>query len=160
MWIVDACQFQVVQKICRYVSRGIVAWHTREAGKQERHFDAKRSTEVATSLILCTATSCLPRLTPDPPHEMAEIKKYTITEPYLDLSCALGEAPFFETSRHELRFVDLEKSRKSSQEECHTRRHESCSANARYLCSSYSFFNCGTFRRSGCVCTNGTVHKV
>ncbi|CZT16994.1 related to gluconolactonase [Ramularia collo-cygni] len=40
---------------------------------------------------------------------MPEIKKYTITEPWLDLSCALGEAPFFNETRNELRFVDIEK---------------------------------------------------
>lgn len=38
---------------------------------------------------------------------MAGVKTYTITEPYLDLSCGLGEAPFFEPSRNELRFVDI-----------------------------------------------------
>lgn len=40
---------------------------------------------------------------------MSEIKKYKITEPYLDLSCGLGEAPFFEQSRNALRFVDIVK---------------------------------------------------
>lgn len=40
---------------------------------------------------------------------MSEVKKYTVTEPYLDLSCALAEAPFFDAARNELRFVDLEK---------------------------------------------------
>lgn len=40
---------------------------------------------------------------------MAEIKKYTVTEPYLDIACGLGEAPFFDASRNELRFVDIVK---------------------------------------------------
>lgn len=40
---------------------------------------------------------------------MSEVKKYTVAEPYLDLSCALGEGPFYDASRKELRFVDLEK---------------------------------------------------
>lgn len=38
---------------------------------------------------------------------MAEIKKYKVTEPYLDLNCSLGEAPFWEKSRDSLRFVDI-----------------------------------------------------
>ncbi len=38
---------------------------------------------------------------------MADIKKYEITEPYLNLNCGLGEAPFWEKSRDSLRFVDI-----------------------------------------------------
>lgn len=38
---------------------------------------------------------------------MAEVKKYKITEPYLDLHCGLGEAPFWESARNTLRFVDI-----------------------------------------------------
>ena len=40
---------------------------------------------------------------------MAEIKRYKITEPYLELNCGLGEAPFWEKSRDRLRFVDIVK---------------------------------------------------
>ena len=40
---------------------------------------------------------------------MADIKTYKITEPYLDLQCGLGEAPFWERSRDSLRFVDIVK---------------------------------------------------
>nr|POE77648.1 putative sugar lactone lactonase yvre [Quercus suber] len=38
---------------------------------------------------------------------MPEVKKYKISEPYLDISCGLGEAPFWEQSRNSLRFVDI-----------------------------------------------------
>ena len=38
---------------------------------------------------------------------MGEIKKYTVTEPYLDIKCALGEGPFWEKDRNSLRFVDI-----------------------------------------------------
>lgn len=38
---------------------------------------------------------------------MPEMKRYKITEPYLDLQCALGEAPFWEKSTNTLRFVDI-----------------------------------------------------
>ena len=40
---------------------------------------------------------------------MRKTKKYKITEPYLDLNCGLGEAPFWEESRDSLRFVDIVK---------------------------------------------------
>lgn len=40
---------------------------------------------------------------------MPEIKKYKITEPYIDLKCGLGEAPFWEKERNTLRFVDIVK---------------------------------------------------
>lgn len=40
---------------------------------------------------------------------MPEIKKYKITEPYLDLQCGLGEGPFYEKDTNRLRFVDIVK---------------------------------------------------
>lgn len=40
---------------------------------------------------------------------MPEIKKYTITEPYLNLQCGLGEGPYWESSKNTLRFVDIVK---------------------------------------------------
>jgi len=40
---------------------------------------------------------------------MPEIVKYKITEPYLDLDCGLGEAPFWDKARDTLRFVDISK---------------------------------------------------
>lgn len=38
---------------------------------------------------------------------MANVKKYTITEPWLTTSCGLGEAPFWEKKTNTLRFVDI-----------------------------------------------------
>ncbi|KAK3217419.1 hypothetical protein GRF29_1g3011553 [Pseudopithomyces chartarum] len=40
---------------------------------------------------------------------MTDVKQYEITEPWLKLHCALGEAPFWEESTNTLRFVDVEK---------------------------------------------------
>lgn len=40
---------------------------------------------------------------------MPEVKKYAIAEPYLNLACALGEGPFWDRSRNQLRFVDIVK---------------------------------------------------
>ncbi|KAF7193395.1 putative sugar lactone lactonase YvrE [Pseudocercospora fuligena] len=40
---------------------------------------------------------------------MPEVKRYTVSEPYLDLGCGLGEAPFWEKDRDTLRFVDIVK---------------------------------------------------
>ena len=40
---------------------------------------------------------------------MPEIVKYKITEPYLELNCGLGEAPFWDAPRDILRFVDISK---------------------------------------------------
>lgn len=40
---------------------------------------------------------------------MTEVKKYQITEPYLNLQCGLGEGPFWESSSNSLRFVDIVK---------------------------------------------------
>lgn len=40
---------------------------------------------------------------------MTEIKKWVITEPYLDLHCGLGEAPYHERENNKLRFVDIKK---------------------------------------------------
>ncbi|KAF2454295.1 hypothetical protein BDY21DRAFT_400268 [Lineolata rhizophorae] len=37
------------------------------------------------------------------------IKKYTVTEPYLETKCGLGEGPFWEESTNTLRFVDIVK---------------------------------------------------
>lgn len=38
---------------------------------------------------------------------MPEVKKYTVTEPWLDLHCQLGEGPCWDRSRNVLRFVDI-----------------------------------------------------
>ncbi|KAI9815994.1 MAG: hypothetical protein M1827_001986 [Pycnora praestabilis] len=38
---------------------------------------------------------------------MANIKRWTVTEPYLKLDCGLGEAPYYEEESHQLRFVDI-----------------------------------------------------
>jgi sugar lactone lactonase YvrE len=38
-----------------------------------------------------------------------EIKTWTVTEPYLDTQCALGEAPYYEPATNTLRFVDVKK---------------------------------------------------
>ncbi|TVY71192.1 putative sugar lactone lactonase [Lachnellula suecica] len=38
---------------------------------------------------------------------MTEFKTWTVTEPYLDLQCSLGEGPFYEEDRNTLRFVDI-----------------------------------------------------
>jgi len=40
---------------------------------------------------------------------MPEIQKWKITEPYLNLHCGLGEAPFYEEDTNTLRFVDIKK---------------------------------------------------
>lgn len=40
---------------------------------------------------------------------MPPIQKYKISHPYLDISCGLGEAPFYEKSHNSLRFVDIVK---------------------------------------------------
>lgn len=40
---------------------------------------------------------------------MPPIQKYKISHPYLDISCGLGEAPFYEQSHNSLRFVDIVK---------------------------------------------------
>ncbi|MCJ1282095.1 hypothetical protein MMC26_001418 [Xylographa opegraphella] len=40
---------------------------------------------------------------------MADIQRWTVTEPYLHLDCGLGEAPFYEEAGHRLRFVDIVK---------------------------------------------------
>jgi sugar lactone lactonase YvrE len=42
---------------------------------------------------------------------MPEIKKYKITEPYLHVSCGLGEGPFYERDSNSLRFVDIVKNK-------------------------------------------------
>lgn len=38
-----------------------------------------------------------------------QIQKWKITEPYLNLHCQLGEAPFHEVATNTLRFVDIKK---------------------------------------------------
>jgi len=40
---------------------------------------------------------------------MPEIKRYKVTEPWLDSHCGLGEAPFWEQDTNTLRFVDIVK---------------------------------------------------
>jgi len=40
---------------------------------------------------------------------MAEFQRWTVTEPYLNLHCSLGEAPYYEAEHHRLRFVDIKK---------------------------------------------------
>lgn len=40
---------------------------------------------------------------------MPEVKHYKVTEPYLDLQCGLGEAPFWDEKTNTLRLVDIVK---------------------------------------------------
>jgi hypothetical protein len=42
---------------------------------------------------------------------MAGIKKWIVTEPYLNLHCGLGEGPYYEKATNTLRFVDIKKKR-------------------------------------------------
>lgn len=42
---------------------------------------------------------------------MSEIQKWTVTEPYLNIHCGLGEAPYYEAERNTLRFVDIKNKR-------------------------------------------------
>ncbi|KAG9233327.1 hypothetical protein BJ875DRAFT_50088 [Amylocarpus encephaloides] len=42
---------------------------------------------------------------------MADIQRWTVTEPYLDVHCGLGEAPYYEAEHNTLRFVDIIKKR-------------------------------------------------
>ena len=37
----------------------------------------------------------------------AEFKTWTVTAPYLDIKCELGEAPYYEPETNTLRFVDI-----------------------------------------------------
>lgn len=39
----------------------------------------------------------------------SSIQTWTVTEPYLNIHCGLGEAPFYESATHTLRFVDIKK---------------------------------------------------
>jgi sugar lactone lactonase YvrE len=39
----------------------------------------------------------------------ASIKKWNVTEPYLNIHCRLGEAPYYEAATNTLRFVDIKK---------------------------------------------------
>ncbi|CZR59192.1 related to senescence marker protein 30 [Phialocephala subalpina] len=38
---------------------------------------------------------------------MSEYQRWTVTEPWLDIKCGLGEAPFYEAAANTLRFVDI-----------------------------------------------------
>jgi sugar lactone lactonase YvrE len=40
---------------------------------------------------------------------MADIKRWTVTEPWLEPHCALGEGPLYEPATDTLRFVDIKK---------------------------------------------------
>jgi len=40
---------------------------------------------------------------------MTDIKRWTVTEPYIQTDCGLGEAPFYEEDTHTIRFVDIVK---------------------------------------------------
>ncbi|CAG8983976.1 hypothetical protein HYALB_00009578 [Hymenoscyphus albidus] len=42
---------------------------------------------------------------------MPHIQKWTVTEPYLNIHCGLGEGPYYETVRKTLRFVDIKNKR-------------------------------------------------
>ncbi|EMR87161.1 putative smp-30 gluconolaconase lre-like region protein [Botrytis cinerea BcDW1] len=42
---------------------------------------------------------------------MSSIQTWTVTEPYVNPHCGLGEAPFYEPSTNTLRFVDIKKKR-------------------------------------------------
>lgn len=42
---------------------------------------------------------------------MSGIKRWTVTTPYLDTKCGLGEAPYYEAKTNSLRFVDIKKKR-------------------------------------------------
>lgn len=42
---------------------------------------------------------------------MAEFQRWKVTEPYLDIHCALGEGPYYESATNTLRFVDIKKHR-------------------------------------------------
>ena len=39
---------------------------------------------------------------------MAQIKQYTITEPYLNIKCKLGEGPHYNEKLKEFRFLDID----------------------------------------------------
>lgn len=42
---------------------------------------------------------------------MAEYQTWTVTEPYLNIHCALGEGPVYEAATNTLRFVDIKRHR-------------------------------------------------
>jgi sugar lactone lactonase YvrE len=44
-----------------------------------------------------------------PKMSSASIKKWNVTEPYLNIHCGLGEAPYYEAATNTLRFVDIKK---------------------------------------------------
>ncbi|KAJ1335315.1 L-arabinonolactonase [Microdochium nivale] len=41
----------------------------------------------------------------------SSLQEWTVTEPYLNLHCGLGEGPFYEAASNTLRFVDIKKKR-------------------------------------------------
>lgn len=41
--------------------------------------------------------------------QMAGVKTWTVTEPYLNIHCGLGEGPYYERDTNTLRFVDIKK---------------------------------------------------
>lgn len=42
---------------------------------------------------------------------MSDFQTWTVTEPWLDINCALGEGPYYEAATNTLRFVDIIKKR-------------------------------------------------
>ena len=42
---------------------------------------------------------------------MTDIETWTVTEPYLNIHCGLGEGPYYEAATNTLRFVDIKKKR-------------------------------------------------
>jgi len=43
--------------------------------------------------------------------DSADFQRWEVTEPYLNIHCGLGEAPYYEVAANELRFVDIKKHR-------------------------------------------------
>lgn len=43
----------------------------------------------------------------EPAVKVPEFQTWTVTEPYLDLKCSLGEGPHYEPTTNNLRFVDI-----------------------------------------------------
>jgi sugar lactone lactonase YvrE len=43
--------------------------------------------------------------------DSADFQQWKVTEPYLNLHCGLGEAPYYEVDANTLRFVDIKKHR-------------------------------------------------
>ncbi|TAQ86592.1 hypothetical protein B7494_g5102 [Chlorociboria aeruginascens] len=57
--------------------------------------------------LLSFFSSKLPLLAMSPP----SMKTWTVTEPYLNIHCSLGEGPSYEPATHTLRFVDIKQKR-------------------------------------------------